>query len=220
VGFGAKAALRQYPRTTTLIYWAPGLSQKQTGHAGAVIKIHIIPRPETLLNKLKEMQPGMKTLLILFISEDFSRYIEEMRLPAARLGIKLRITQLNAKEELPERLRAAGSRPDAVWLAPDPALIDQQSFTMLKEYSWANVIPLYAASSGLVEQGATASVAADFSELGRIAAQSARKALKGNTDQDEIYSETLETAVNLTAAEKTGVVFTKDFLKTVRKVFP
>jgi len=218
--FGSKAAVKPYPDNIPLIYWAPGLDPGQIDHAGVTIKVRLLPRPGILISRLKELQPGLKELRALFISGSFTQFIGDMRAAGAPLGIAVRAEKLPAADALPERLRAMNPKPDALWLPPDPVLINAQTFTTLKEYSWGNGVPLYSGSAGLVELGATASVAAGFGEIGRVTAKAAKEVLAGNGGKEEVYPEEIETAVNLTAAAKTGVVFSADFLKTVQKVFP
>ena len=218
--FGARAVIQAYPDGATLIYWAPGLDDAEVAHEGAVIKVSPLPRPENLLLKLKELQPGLKELRGFFVSGAYTLYAEKMKKAAAVQGMVFRADRLRGAQDLPGRLRAMKPKPDAIWLAPDPELINAMSFVTLKDYSLDNGVPLYAPSAGLVEQGATASVGADFAEIGRMAAVAAVKADAGESGQDEVYPEVMETSVNLTAAAKTGLVFSGDFLKTnVQKVF-
>lgn len=220
IAFGAKAAMRSYPESLTLVYWSPGLGINQIGRAGPAIKICLGARPDILISRLKEIQPKLKNLRIFFMANYYTRYIEDMRQTSRSLGIIIQADKLNRTSELPARLRAMETKPDAVLILNDPLLINAQTFAILKNYSWANGVPLYAPTAGLVEQGATASVGPAFAELGRAAAQTVRKILAGNSTGEEIYPEINEIAVNLTAAEKTGVILSEGFIKKVQKVFP
>lgn len=220
VAFGAKAALQPCPDTVKMIYWAPGLVPGQIVSACEKVKVSMLPRPGILLAKLKEMQPGLRNLRMLYISSDFAQYAEELKRSASAFGISFRPEKIHNAAQVPDRLRAMNPKPDAIWLAPDPMLINPQNFSTLKEYSWTNLVPLYTASSGLVEQGATASVAADFFEIGRVTALAARRALAEEHDSQEIYPELIGTSVNLSAASKAGLSLGSEFLRTVQKVFP
>ncbi len=220
VAFGAKAALQPCPDTVKMIYWAPGLVPGQMVSACEKVKVSMLPRPGILLAKIKEMQPGLRNLRMLYISSDFAEYAEELKRSASAFGISLRPEKIHNAAQVPDRLRAMNPKPDAIWLAPDPMLINPHNFTTLREYSWTNLVPLYTASSGLVEQGATASVAADFSEIGRVTALAARRALTEDHDSQDIYPELIGTTVNLSAASKAGLSLGSEFLLTVQKVFP
>lgn len=218
--FGAKAAMRPYPDGLTLIYWAPAMGGEQTGRAGRVIKINLAPRPDILAARLKEIQPKLKLLRIFFMAEHLTAYIEELRSAFRPLGIAIQAGKLGRREDLPDAMRAMNAKPDALLVLNDPALINAQTFAVLKDYSWANGVPFYAPTSGLVEQGATACVAPSFAELGRAAAQTARKVSAGSPVGEEVYPEVNELTVNLAAAEKAGLVFSEEFLKNARKVSP
>ena len=220
IAFGAKAAMRPYPDSLTLIYWAPGLGADQLNCAGQAINIQLGTRPDILVSRIKEIQPKLKNFSIFYMSAYYTRYIEKLRQATRALGIMISADKLNRTDELPDRLRAMETKPDAVLILNDPQFINTQTFTILKNYSWANGVPLYAPTAGLVEQGATASIGPAFTELGRAAAQTARKVLAGIPAGEEIYPDVNEVTVNLTAASKTGVVFSEDFLKKVRKAFP
>ena len=220
IAFGAKAATRSYPDSLTLIYWAPGLGIDQIDRAGPAIKICLGARPDILVLNLAEMQPKLKNLGIFFMSDYYTRYIENMRQASHSFGIMIHADKLNRTEELPDRLRAMKTKPDAVLILNDPLFINAQTFAILKNYSWSNGVPLYAPTAGLVEQGATASIGPAFGELGRAAAQTARKVLAGIPAGEEVYPEVNEISVNLTAASKTNITFGEAFLKKVRKVFP
>jgi len=220
IAFGAKAAMRQYPDRSTLIYWAPGLGVDQLDREGPAIKIWLGARPDILVARLKEIQPQLKNLGIFYVSAYYTRYIENMRRAARPFGITIHADKLDGTDNLPDRLRAMETKLEAVLMLNDPLFVNVQTFMILKNYSWANGVPLYAPTAGLVEQGATASIGPTFTELGRAAAQTARKALTGDPAGEEIYPEVNEISVNLTAASKTGVVFSEGFLKKVRRVFP
>lgn len=220
IAFGAKAATRRYPDSLTLIYWAPGIGADQLNCAGGSINIQLSARPDILISQIKEIQPKLKNLNIFFMSAYYTSYIRNLRQAASSSGITILADKLNRTDELPDRLRAMAAKPDAVLILNDPLFVNARTFTILKNYSWANDVALYAPTAGLVEQGATVSIGPAFTELGRAAAQTARKVLAGTPAGEEIYPDVNEISVNLTAASKTGVVFSEDFLKKARKVFP
>ena len=57
-------------------------------------------------------------------------------------------------------------------------------------------------------------------ELGALAAQMARKALKGPLNTDRVFPETFHVAVNLTSAKSCNLTIPVDALKRVEKVIP
>jgi ABC-type uncharacterized transport system substrate-binding protein len=123
--------------------------------------------------------------------------------------------------DLPDHLRhLVGERADALWLPPDPLLVNAQNFTALKEFSWANDVPFYAPNDGLVEKGAVASVSSSFREIGRAAALAALAARSGPVGHKEVHPEKSETTVNLSAATQSGLRTAQDVLRKADRVLP
>ncbi len=221
VTFGGLAAQQRYPKQAIVIYcMAPGAGSLPGDHAGPSITVYMIPPPGTILAKLKDLQPPLHRLAVLWTSPAYEPYIQEMRKAAAALDIQIRSERLADPEGLPDTLRALVGKTDALWLPPDPVLINPVSFSAIKEFSWLNHIPFYAPTDALVEKGATASVSSHFRDIGRAAANAAQQALAGAPLPAHVYPQKAETLVNLTAANHTGLQIPPDVLKKVDKVLP
>lgn len=221
VTFGGKAALSSYPESVALVYcMAPGIEPNPGNRRVYSVGIGMLPRANLILPKLKEIQPALKRLAVFWSSAYMEHYIEEMRQASVPMNIEIVSLRLKSPDELPERLRSIYKEIDAVWLMPDPLLINSQSFTVLKDFSWSNKIPFYAPTSGLVEQGATASISASFREIGRAAASAARQVLAGKSGADMGYPEKMEIVLNLKAADNTGLRIPPELLKSFDRVVP
>jgi putative ABC transport system substrate-binding protein len=221
VAIGGKAALFPYPEHTNLIYClAPGTDISAKERSGQSIAIRMLPAENSIVLKLKEIQPSMRKLAIFWISNSLEGRVEKMRQAAIASGVEIISEKLNKIEEIPDRLRSIYSVIDAIWLMPDPLLISSQSFNVLKEFSWSNKVPLYTPSSGLVEQGATASISTPFHEIGRLAGVAARQLLSGGVNQSEIYPEKLQVMFNMKAVSALGLKISESLLRKSDKVLP
>ncbi|MDA0747014.1 MAG: ABC transporter substrate binding protein [bacterium] len=220
VAFGGKAALKAYPGQVTVISClAPGIGQST--YPNAFVKVHMLPQAPLLVGTLRKIQPEMKRLAVFWASEATEDYLEEMREAAWAQNLEILEEQVENPDDLPDILRKLiRNGVDAMWLPPDPLLINARSFSVLKEFSWANDIPFYVPTAGLVKKGAVASVSCSFDEIGRTAGRTVRDVLTGRSSGGLIYPEKIEITVNLTAASNTGLVIPKDVLDGVDTVLP
>lgn len=221
VSFGGKAALFPYPEAVTLIYaMAPGIDFKFAKRPGPSVQIEMLTDERAIVPKLKDIQPALKRLAVLWVSNSIDDNVERMQEASAPMEIEIVPERLKSPDELPERLRSIYKDVDAIWLMPDPFLINSQSFAVLKEFSWSNKVPLYVPAAGLVEQGATASISASFREIGRAAASAARRVLAKKPVEDPVYPEKVETVLSLKAATNAGLLIPPDVVKSLDKVVP
>ena len=109
---------------------------------------------------------------------------------------------------------------DAIWLVPDPLLVNPKGLPVFIEFSHANRVPLFVPTGGLTDQGATAAVGPTFREMGRLAAAAAKKALKDEAQESTIYSSNVEIIINKTAAAQVGLKIPKEALRNAHQVLP
>lgn len=206
VTFGASAALWGSFVHAGLVYGlAPGLELPAERAEGPVVRVRMLPRTAAVLKGLKELQPGMKRLAVFWISQSMEGLLGELAQAGREQGVQITAVRLATPTDLPDQLRALASKPDALWLPPDPLLLNSESFDVLKDYSWSNKVPLYAPVAGLVDKGATASVGASFREVGRAAGLAAKSLLAGGRPGDPVFPERIELVVNLGAARNAGL---------------
>ncbi len=207
VAFGAKAALQPYPKGVTLVYcMAPGTVLPENRRPKRSIKVEMLPRPGFVLSKIKELQPGLRRLAVFWSSEAMDDYMREIQKAAPSFGVEIEPARPAGPDDVPDRLRALKTKPDALWLPPDPTLITPASFSVLKEYAWSNRVPFYVPTDGLVEKGATASIACGLREIGRITAAAVRQLTAQTGGQtDRIYPEAIRITVSRSSAKSTGL---------------
>lgn len=220
VAFGRKAAERTYPSRVKLIAClAPGLPTDWAGRESAVI-VTMLPPPDKLLSTLKGVQAGLKRLTVVWSASAYEGYVERLRQAAGVHGLAIRSQRVEGIERLPDALRGLIGETDALWLMPDPRLLTEQSFAMITAFGYASRLPVFVSASGLAEKGAVASVFVPLSESGRAAAAAAREMLKGVSGDRQIMPEKTETVLNLTAAERSGLIIPAEAVSRADRVLP
>src|SRR5687767_348558 len=221
VAFGGKAAVGRYPNSAALVYcMAPGTNLAAGGSGKGPVRVHMLPHPGALIAGLKTIQPSASRLAVIWSSDGIESYLDRLRDEARAGGIEV-LLERAVGNDLPSSLRRIlRQRPDALWLPPDPLLVNPEAFSLLKGFTWSNRIPFYAPSDGLVERGAVASVACNFREIGRAAGRAARVALAGRIRDGEVYPERIETSMSVSAAAACGLSIPPDVLRRADRVYP
>lgn len=223
LAFGSKAALREYPDETVLIVaMAPGAEVP----AQNAVRISMEPEAVALLSNLSKIQPGIRRLGLLWSTAKFrsrhSGYVAELQKAAAAQSLTLVEVEARDSSDVPDQLRwlYSKSKVDALWVPPDPLLLNAASLPVLIEFSRANRVPLYVPTGGLVEQGATAAVSPTFREMGRLAGVAARKALQNLPQENEVHAVNIEVVINKTVAAQVGLQIPEETLRKADRVVP
>lgn len=221
VAFGGKAALARYPPRVALVYAvAPGIDVSPSDRGGVSVKVPMEPEPSVLLGALRRLKPGLKRLGVPWSSDGVAPTIESLKKAGRELSIQVDAPRLEDPAELPARLRELRTTADALWIPPDPALINARDFATIRQFCRDNGIPFFAPTQGLVEQGADASVSVGYAEIGRAAAGAARTHLDGGSLPVDVYAARPEIGVSASAAKRLGWKTPDEILRAADKVFP
>lgn len=202
VAFGSRAAMREWPDSALLeTCLAPEARPDRPG----VLQVELLPKPEVLMERIKELLPRLKTLTVIWSSELQREDVAGLSKAAQEIGVTIDSERIRNPELLPQRLRALSGRSDALWLMPDPTIVNAESFAILREYTRAAHIPFLAPTDGLAEKGATATVAASFREIGRAAADAIKERLDGDRDFAAVHPSRVVVTVNASAAKAVGL---------------
>ncbi|MFI5346370.1 MAG: ABC transporter substrate binding protein [Elusimicrobiota bacterium] len=201
--FGSRAALREWPPGSILVTClAPGA---RPTHRGEIIRVELLPAPSLLVARLKKLLPRLKILRVLWSSDFEEGEVRALSEAADAQGLKIVSERVADPGRLPAVLRSLSQPADAVWLMPDPALVNAENFSILKEYSAAARVPFLAPTEGLAEKGATATLAATFRDVGRAAAAALRGRLRGERNRSPARPDRLVVTVNAAAARAAGM---------------
>ncbi len=215
--FGSKAALLNYPDNVILVYaMAPGTAIETKNSIGICME----PDAAVLLANLRIIQPNLKRLGVLWQSLRFENYIRQLRKASAPLNISIESVHLTNNKDVPDNLRTIYGKIDAIWLPPDPLLLNAASLAVFMEFSRSNHIPLFVPTRGLAEEGAAASVGPSFREIGRLTGIAVRQTLANLHPGNNLYAVNIELIINKSAAAQVGLKIPEEILRKADKVIP
>jgi len=218
IAVGGKAALHSYPDDVVLIYClAPGLNLAAKGKR-RTIGVETSPPLQTMVSRLKQLQPAMKRLGVIWVSESVEKSLATKDQVKAAVGVEIVSTHLESADDLPKVLRKLKGSVDALWLPPDPQLISRANLATIQSFSWANKIPFYAPTAALAAQGAVAAISSTFEEMGKAAGKAARGVQQGTPVGGTVYPESVHTTVNAAAAKEVGLVIPEAIMIAADKV--
>lgn len=198
VAFGARAAAADYQPGTHGVYaLTPSIVRRNGWH-----HISMVPSPDAAIAGLKGLQPGLGRLAVFWSVYPGEPYMEALRESGHRAGVEIISARLRSPDSFPERLRGLLGKMDAFWLMPDPALITGNSLLVLASFACANSVPFYAPTAALVQSGATASLAPDFSQSGAAAAAAIKTLHAGGKLPPVIFVENPRLRLNAELKEK------------------
>ncbi|MBI5246276.1 MAG: hypothetical protein HY923_03780 [Elusimicrobia bacterium] len=205
VAFGAKAAQIKYKNASTLIVaMAPGYML--SGHeAVCTVVVSAMPAPARMVAAMRRLQPGLKRIWVPWVSPALGPYLKSFVKAGLASGIAVETDRMEKAEGLPDRLRAADFESAAILLPPDPLLISESTFAMLKQAARTKKIPLYAPFANLVAEGATASLGSTFHEMGRVAGSVVGLAKEKERCGTTVYPERLSIRVSLSGSAAAGL---------------
>jgi hypothetical protein len=220
VAFGGEAAVQSYPkRVTVIVCLAPGLPARSP-HGGPFSLIAMKPPAAILLTQLKKLQPQMKRLAVLWNSKSYGGYLFELQRIAAAQGISVVAVRVSEASDIPEALRTQSAKADALWLGPDPRLINPETFQTIKQFSWDNALPFYVPTAGLAAAGAAAAISISTQEMGHQVSELSRQALSGALLPEIVYPEKTVLTINPESAGKAGLKIAPETLGQADKVLP
>lgn len=203
VAFGGKAASRAWPEDAVVVAClAPGVSDLESD---GMTRVSLLPDPAVLVARARALIPNLKVLRVVWSSESSRADAEALARVAAERGVSVRLVRAAPPSHLPARLRELTDKADALWLMPDPALVNEESFAVLREYAAAKKLPFLAPTEGLAERGATATIAVTFRDMGRAAAASLRARLEGRVEPEAVRAGRVTVTVNEKAALAAGL---------------
>ena len=223
VAIGGQAAVFPYRRPdAALVYCvAPGIYLEGQENARLIGKVYVSPPPAVLLRRLRELQPGLRRLAAFWVDASALSYGDALKAEGLRQGITLRTARLGTAQALPEELRALRGRVDALWLPPDPLLINPESFSVARQFCWDNGLPLYVSIDTLADKGAAAAVFVSFRDMGRRAGTLAAQAAAGSSKTDAAaFGDHVSVTVNISAAKRSGLAISAGALSRADRVMP
>lgn len=171
-----------------------------------VLAADAVPPPEHSLRALKAARPSVRRVGVVYGPHTTTLFLKMME-PARGLGLSLVPMPAHDGPQAVRELFHHVKDIDAVWLAPDAAVITPQLFRYALTVQLRDRLPVVAVTRQQVKAGALLAVDADARAVGRQAAQLVNELLSGTPAAALAGAErtgTLELTVNAHAARRLG----------------
>ncbi len=188
--------------------------------------VSLTPDPSLLFTRLKELQPNVKRVFVVYNPNQNEWLIKLARDAARARGLELvaqEARDLASAAHLYEGIfAAADSRRDVVWLPQDATTVDENTILplVLKE-SWGRNVTVFSSSYLHVKKGVLFALYPNNVELGRTLASSALGVLSGEPRAKGMAPlREVHTAVNLRTANHIGININYQQQRSFETVFP
>jgi ABC-type uncharacterized transport system substrate-binding protein len=125
-------------------------------------------------------------------------------------------------KDVPTTLRAmlqGAEAVDAVWIPPDPVLMEAESRRFLLSETAKAGKPVYASAGTMVAEGALVSNGPDFVSIGELVGELVNRLAAGEKGRMEMLVPRGELVINRKMASKLGIEVSPDALKAANRTF-
>ena len=203
VGVKAALAARKYlPESTPVVYAIVLNPDKHGLDKGNTTGVLMDVALDTELKTIKGLVPNIRKLGALYNPKRSGDAIDNARRIAQQVGFELVTARVESSSDTVYALKSFAAGVDAMWLIPDPTVVNRESIQSILEYSFENRIPVFAFHKKFVQAGVLLSLSPSYEKMGAQACEIAQRVQKG-TAASSIAPESpkhLEIAVNVNTA--------------------
>lgn len=159
---------------------------------------------------------------VIYSAEHGGRLVQEAVKAAPVVRLLLVERPVQSDREIPEALRTLlkGSEAvDALWIPPDPVLLNEETRRFLLSETLKAGRPVYSFSPALVGEGALVSNGPDMASVGAQLAELVGRAAGGEKGKGELMIPRAELVINRKIAEKLKIDIPPEALKAASRVF-
>ncbi|GKS57001.1 ABC transporter substrate-binding protein [Nitrospira sp.] len=129
------------------------------------------------LAAMRSVLPNLKRVGILYDPAKTARFVQSASAEAKRHNVQVIAREVSTERDLPPTLRALLPTVDAIWLAPDTTVLNDESLPFILQESLDANRPVFGFSSEFVKRGALLSLSVDYREIGKQAARISKQIL-------------------------------------------
>lgn len=181
--------------------------------------ISMHPLPREAYERIHQVFP-MSRIGILYNPERTGDLVQELVSYFKNTPIQLVPMIVRKPAEITPTLRKMRSQFDALWLLPDGSFIDSLSVQAIIEYSIDEYLPILGFSEALTKNGAVLSVAGDYEDMGRQAAETAKRVISGERPARIQPPSRLTTFINIRVARILNIPVGETFLAFTDRIYP
>ncbi len=196
---------------------AAGLIEKEAPHPD-VTGVTDTPALKDHGAIIKRMTPDLKTLGVVYNPGEANSVATVQRLKEELTDIKILDIPVTKSSELLTTVKALLSGVDGLYVPQDNIVV--AAMPHLAALAVSRKVPVFAADTGSVQNGALATKSFSYSDIGSLAGEKVIKILEG-TPAGELAVESPSVGkimVNRETAEKLGIILSPDLIKESRLV--
>lgn len=196
---------------------AAGLIEKEAPHPD-VTGVTDTPALKDHGALMKRMMPALKTLGIVYNPGEANSVATVQRLKEELTDIRILDIPVTKSSELLTTVKALLSGVDGLYVPQDNIVV--AAMPHLAALAVSRKVPVFAADTGSVQNGALATKSFSYSDIGSLAGEKVIKILEG-TPAGELAVESPSVGkimVNRETAEKLGIILSPDLIKESRLV--
>ena len=202
VALGGQAALADYPSKAGLV--VAMVADPKVKPSRKHTRVTMLSDANVLFSKIKAIQPGISKLAAFGVESSYDGFLKALGAAAAANGAALVTKKVNKIDDLVGALRGMNGA-EALWIPPDPLLVNPDTFKLMSGFCTAGKVGLYAPATGLAKFGALAGVAPSFKEIGRAAGRAAASLEGGSDPGASVDPSKSEVMINATTAKAIGL---------------
>lgn len=145
------------------------------------VVLSLAPDPALLLRRLKGLQPGARSVTVVYSVANSGWLMGMAKEASNALGLELRAMPVGDPRtamQVYQNYFAQATQRDALWLPQDPLVLDESAMLpVILQEGWSKSLPIFSSNSAHVGRGALFSLVANHQALGRSLAALAQARL-------------------------------------------
>ncbi|MRR55646.1 MAG: ABC transporter substrate-binding protein [Deltaproteobacteria bacterium] len=149
------------------------------GNEDNITGISMSVSPEKQLATLRKNLPGLKKIGTVYNPAKMSSFLEKARFAGQKIGVQLVGAKADRPQDVPRALESLPRDLDAFWMLPDSTVTSPEVVEATILYSIRTKTPVFTFSDKYLRIGAAISLELNTFELGKQAAEMAKKIRSG-----------------------------------------
>jgi ABC-type uncharacterized transport system substrate-binding protein len=159
---------------------------------------------------------------VLYTEQGTGPLVQEALKAASSVRLALVAKPVTSLKDVPGTLRGmlqGADAVDAVWVPPDPVLMDAESRRFLLAETARSGKPVYASAGTMVAEGALVSNGPDYVSIGELVGELVNRLAAGEKGRMEMLVPRGELVINRKMASKLGIELSAEALKAANRTF-
>jgi putative ABC transport system substrate-binding protein len=184
-------------------------SEAERGAAGPLAGVSMDIAPAAWFSTMRRVFPAAKRVGLLYRAENTGAFVADALNAARDAGIELVAKKVQGPDDVPQALSSMQYAIDLFWMLPDATVAAPPMVDYLLRFSIQHRIPIITFSRKYLDLGAVASLDVEPREMGVQAGELVNELARGDHVSGSRYARKSRLSVNVKAAEKMGIVFSR-----------